>query len=208
MRFLSASVACLLVLGAVSVASAQEPVAFGVKAGVTFSNVSISASGVTLSPSRRTGLSAGAFAIVPLSTKNLVIQPEALVTMKGAEISESGAKAVEKYVYLDVPVLVRYNFNTASATKPFVFAGPVVSLLISAKDEFSYGGSSSEDDIKSDMKSSEFSLALGGGVEFGKLLVDARYVAGLTNIMSDKALDGIDGTLKNKAFIISLGMKF
>ncbi len=199
-----------VLLGVSVVASAQ--VTGGVKAGVNIANMTFEQAGNTLTPSSRTVFTGGAFAefgVLP----HVSIQPEALFTMKGAEYSLSGLPSMPvgtakmKCTYLDVPVLVKVDVPTTGAFVPYLYAGPNFGFLLSAKVSSDMSGSLLEEDVKKDMKSTDVGIAFGGGVRFGKLLAEVRYVRGLTNVL--KAGDLVaPPTFRNHGIQLMAGIRF
>lgn len=83
-------------------------------------------------------------------------------------------------------------------------AGPQVSFLLSAKNKgdlnFDGDSESYDEDIKDDLKGTDFGLNFGAAYSFAKLNVTFRYSLGLSNIADD-------GDLKNNNIQISLGYK-
>jgi hypothetical protein len=93
--------------------------------------------------------------------------------------------------------------------KPFLFAGPVLALKLSGKGKFEYGAESDEEDIE-DMKSTDFGLVIGAGVDFGlgvpgtgKMTLDVRYSLGLSTISDFEGED-----IKNGVFSLMVGFSF
>ncbi len=195
---------CLSVLVLAGTASAQ--VTGGLKGGLNLANMSFSHSDLSVSPGNRTAWMAGAFVEFPLA-KNLALQPEAIVSTKGATLSPGGSASVSiNLTYVDVPVLLRLDVPTNGRTVPFVYAGPNVGFLLRAKAVATFGGSKSEEDMKKDMKSTEFGVALGGGVRFGSFLVEARYLQGLTNVA--RLDSGETGKATTRVFKVIAGVRF
>ncbi|MCL4279283.1 MAG: outer membrane beta-barrel protein, partial [Ignavibacteriaceae bacterium] len=71
-----------------------------------------------------------------------------------------------------------------SNIKPAIFAGPAIGFNMTAKSKVEYESQSQENDLKDDTKSTEVSLAFGGGLGFNvgknELGADIRYILGLT----------------------------
>ncbi len=201
---------CVVVLAGASVCSAQ--VTGGVEGGINFANVSISGGGISISASNRTGWLIGGFVDVPLA-KQVHFQPELLYSSKGATASSDlvGTTGTGhlRLDYLDIPLLVRFDVPMqGSNVVPFVYAGPQIGILLSAKDVFTpTGGTEVTEDIKSDLSSTSWDLAFGGGVRVSRFLVDVRYAIGLSNIFGSN-ISAAGGTMKNRVFSIMAGYKF
>jgi len=202
---------CALVL-ALSVlvaapAFAATTFSFGVKAGVSLSNVKWSDDvGDEKSIIKPTF---GAFALVKL-TPMLALQPELNYLVTGEKWDITDGTNVENFTYLQMPILLRVQFMKEGKFVPFALAGPAVGFLLSAKD----GG----EDVKEWFKSTDFGAVLGLGGEFDlgtmKGLVDLRYYMGLTNVYNnDLILTGLmaapmEFTMKNAAFALTFGIIF
>jgi len=178
------SVICIIILGA-SYAQAQN-VSVGVRAGLNFSTVSVSGGGYTVAPSTRTRIILGGYGTIMFNDK-IGLQPELFYLGNGYT---NGGTTV-KLNYVSLPVLFRYNI-----TEMFhLLAGPQLGVLMSAK-----AGSV---DIKDGFNSSDFGIATGIGLDFGKFNAGVRYYAGLSNI--DKTSSGL--TEKNHSFQLMAGYK-
>lgn len=188
-------------------ASADARMKLGPKAGVAIASVS----GDELEGlSSKTGLNLGAFVEVPTGANSpIAIRGEVNLINKGAKEEDGGATLKLNLDYIEVPVLVKYNIPVQGQIAPNLFAGPVVGILTTAKQKYEFDGDEEELDVKEFLKSTDFSLCLGGGVDImmgtsGVLTLDLRYELGLTNILDE---DG-DGEIKNNAFIFNVGWGF
>lgn len=185
-RVLMMMTAAILALPTVGLA--QLP-SLGLKGGVNLADVSGPDSDY------KAGLSLGAYAsfsVFPM----LSIQPEVLFSQKGAK--EGDAKLEADYV--DIPVLLKVKPSLPGVgLSPYLFAGPSAGILLSAKS----GGV----DIKDAYESAEFSLVLGGGLEFGRISVDARYDLGLSSATKDELAGVALDAMKNRAFTVMLGFR-
>jgi hypothetical protein len=201
-----ASVVTLVVLLLAVTASAESQIKFGVKAGAVMANMSgdgwdtIEAmDSVTVEKKSLMGMAGGLFVEYPLGTSGVSLQPEVLYVMKGAK-GETTMDDVTftrklKNDYIEVPVLVKYNFTTAGKAAPFMFVGPVAAFNISSKsedknppDDPSFG----DFDIEN-AKGFDFGLTIGGGLglamgQTGKLTFDLRYTLGLGDVFDDVAV--------------------
>ena len=179
----------------------------GPKAGVNIASISGDDAdqileGQTLDS--KTGFAGGLFFMYQFSNM-FAIQPEAYYTMKGATYSESGADLTISLDYIEVPVLVKFIIPIqGSNIKPSIFAGPSIGFNMTAKSKVEFDGESQENDFKDETKSTEFSLAFGGGLGFpvgnGELGVDIRYLLGMSTF--DDSSDPWD--LKNNVINFNL----
>ena len=107
--------------------------------------------------------------------------------------------------FLDVPVLARYTFG--KGLRGYVFAGPSFDFRLNASTRFTGLGQSESQDISSQVKSFEFALAVGGGVELGPILLEARWSEGLTDL--DAQPTGSNPpTLKTRTVLVLGGLRF
>ena len=191
-------------------AEAEVTFNFGVRAGVSLSNVSWSDDdGSEKSLLRPTF---GILGVINLS-RMFSIQPELNYLTTGEwwedDISVDIWKVVETFNYLQIPVLLKVHLKPGGRVNPFLLAGPVVSFLLSAREkDYLNGDLDDDEDIKEFFKSTDFGAAIGGGAGFMvssvKVFVDLRYYLGLTNAYSfiNKY------TMKNRALILSTGVMF
>lgn len=201
--------ACIVVLLPCGVAAQQ--IGGGVKAGVTLGDIPnfdqvLNATGVTTS--QRIGWAAGGFLMIRWKN-GFAVQPEVLYTQKGVKLSgiesEGLGDARVKTDFLDVPILARYTIG--KGVRGYVFGGPSFDFKMSAKIKASVLGASDETDISSDVKSFEFALVVGGGVEFGPILLEARWSEGLTDIAKDTSGD-TGPSAKTRTFLFLGGIRF
>jgi hypothetical protein len=178
----------------------------GVKAGLNIANIGGSDADQLVGQSldSKTAFAGGVFFMYQFSDM-FAIQPEAYYSMKGATYSESGADLTISLDYIEVPLLLKFIIPIkGSNIRPSIFAGPSVGFNTTAKSKVEYQGQSMENDFKDDTKSTEFSLAFGGGIGFpvgnGELGVDIRYILGLSTF--DDSSDPYD--LKNNVINFNL----
>ena len=203
---LAASVIAVLPCGA-----AAQSVGGGIKAGVTLGDVPNLDQVLDITDvgtSQRIGFAAGGFMMVRWSN-GFAIQPEVLYTQKGVKIDVGSglAQTRVKVDFVDIPILARYTVGRG--VRGYLFAGPSFDFKVSAKVRADVLGESAEEDISSDVKSVEFALVVGGGVEFGPILLEARWSEGLNNLA--KTTDGMDGIIpdvKTRTFLFLGGLRF
>ena len=179
--------ASLLAIGA----NAQG-ISGGLKLGLNLANQTISSDYATTSPNFRPTIHAGGYVTVMLS-EHFGVQPEILYSGQGAK----NGNAVNKFNYLTVPVLLRYNFTDLFS----IHAGPQVGILMSAKADAGNG----EQDVKDQLKSTDIGIAAGLGVDLPMgLNFGFRFVKGMTNIV-ENSTNGLK--YKNYNLQFSVGYK-
>jgi hypothetical protein len=172
----------------------------GIKAGLAMYNMTASYEGESESGDMKMGLQAGGFVGIMMNQGKMAIQPELLFVMKGAQEDIGDETGKMNLNYIQIPVLLKVILGE-SKTKFNVFAGPAMSLLMSANA--SAGGESV--DIKDAYNSSEFGVVAGLGVDIDKICLEFRADLGLANIAAD-APD--DLSVKNSGFGLLVGYAF
>jgi len=187
----------LMVAGAVS-ANAQSSALpmplrrFGFTLGANSATVG---GGDAQDAGRRTGLLAGALAVLPFSP-TLAFEPEIAFTSKGASVQDAqdpGFSGALKMTYLQIPALLRFELAAATTgPHPFVYAGPALAFKTSCDFEVKgpgISGSSSCDNAGVDANSTDFSVIGGAGIAFrmgGRTVgVAVRYDHSLSKIAND-----------------------
>jgi hypothetical protein len=181
---------CLLLTVGVVANQAIAQTGFGIRGGVNFANLN----DTDANTDTRTGLMAGLYFNFPITNSPVSIQPEVLYTQKGYEIGDDPIKLD----YIEVPVLAKFDFITDGSITPNVYFGPAIGFNVSAKDEAGL----IQGDIENSVKDTEFSVVVGGGLDFGRLDLGVRYGAGLT-----EAFEG-GGKSKNGVLSITAGIDF
>jgi hypothetical protein len=180
----------LLAAGSFTQANAQLlNTKVGIKAGMNVSHLSVS--GLT-DENNIVGYYAGIFARIGL-TPCFGIQPEALFSMKGAELNFSNAfahgDAIFRLNYLDVPVLAVFKFFPHMNLQ----AGPYFSYLLNAsvKNGSTGDGSDFSSEVdKDNFNTVDYGLVAGAGLEFSSLNIGVRYIQGLQPVGKDRTLFG------------------
>ena len=203
-----------LFLGAaIAVSSLSFAQQFGIKGGMNVSSLSEDAS---LSDQKsKIGFNAGVFMNAPLA-ENFSIQPEVLYNNLGSKTTIDMGSTIGKVEstlnldYISVPVMFQYN-----ATPQFYLeAGPEFSYLVNAKsktDVNSVIGSGTTTRELSTDDFNKFNLGLGLGAGFNitdKIGLNARYVAGFSDVTAPESDPSTDANNKNNTFQVGLNLKF
>ena len=185
-KFLSLIALLTMITGGVF----AQGISGGLKLGMNLANQTISAEGMTVSPSFRTSIHAGGYITAMISEK-FGVQPEILYSGQGAKNGDFSFKAN----YISVPVMLGWNFTSIFS----IHAGPQLGILMSAKEEF--GGESV--DVKDDYKSTDIGVAAGVGIDLPMgLNFGFRFAKGMSNIV-----DSDEYKQKNYALQFSVGYK-
>jgi hypothetical protein len=135
----------------------------------------------------------------------LELQPEVLYSLKGAKVEEGDVTAKALLDYLEVPILARISRGAPGTRRFYGVAGIALGVLLRAKTRADFGGATEEIDIKDDIETLDLGAVVGGGMEFGSLVIDARYTHGIRDIDKDTT-DSV--TVKTRAASITVGIRF
>lgn len=157
----------------------------------------------------RTGLVGGLSLVFP-SSGALSLQPELLLTHKGAKGSTSGAEGLELH-YAEVPLLLRLTLAREGTVHPHLYAGPYFGIQV----DCSIAGTSGDcDDLPGiSTRSVDVGGTLGGGldVDFGPLVLTGgvRYVFGISKV-ADFSVGAVEQSARNGVFAVyaGLGLRF
>jgi hypothetical protein len=194
--------ACVVVAALAAPASGQT-FEVGARAGLNLSNVTSVNDEGNSSLDWRPALVAGGF----LTWRGfgwIELQPEVLYSSKGAKISEEELASHLILDYVEIPVLARVS-RAAGSRRFYAAAGPYVGIRLRAKARTEFSGATEELDLSDDLERRDFGLAIGGGVEAGRLVIDGRYTFGLSDIDA-LAPEGTD--VKNRTVSITAGFRF
>jgi hypothetical protein len=161
---------------------------------------------------RRTGLTAGTFAVVPVRSR-LALQLELLFTEKGGSVPLHDPRIIQgsmstryKLHYMDLPVLMRIQGPRVRTAATNVFMGPTVSIRLSAKEQTVFElerPAGFERELGSEARRTDVGLTVGGGTQLGRMLLDARYTWGF----ADALVEGGGATLTNRGLLITAGFR-
>jgi opacity protein-like surface antigen len=182
-------------------------VSLGSKLGLNLANVSFDpdlGSGIT--KSSRTGFVGGAAFEMMFSGVPLGLEADLFYAMGGCELSSGGGSGTWQVDAIQIPVLFKGKFTTPGIVSPYVYAGPALALVTTAKVK----GPGGEVDIKENITSTDFELLFGAGAEFNVaskvgLTFDVRYELGLTDM--DKTTPG-DPAIKSRGLMLMVGAMF
>ncbi len=172
----------------------------GVKVGYNASKLSTNVDSVKTS--FKSGFQFGAFVRIG---KKLYVQPELYYTTQGGVFTSNTQnwKQTIKIGSLDVPVLVGFKMIDAKLVNLRILAGPVASFVVNKS--VSEGGTSLGPITDGDLKSVNWSIQAGAGVDVWLLTLDIRYQIGLNQLVSEAQNYKFDS--KNNVWVVSLGFK-
>lgn len=166
----------------------------GVKGGLNVSNLYVDD---VDDENARYGFNLGVYGQI-LSSDVFAIQPELLFSTKGSKI-EYGGNFFDQTIkynlsYLDLPVLAVFKLGESAE----IHVGPYVSYLLGANISHDGDLGSGVDEIDKDhLKSFDYGLSGGFGLNFGNIQVGARYNYGLAKLADSDAAELLIGDSKN-----------
>ena len=139
-----------------------------IQAGINASSWEASVDGISLETDTKPGFHVGINYLSQVGEK-FYFKP-------GIHYSQKGAKFFEFQTsqdYLEIPLAFTYQSNPEKGF--YGEGGLYLGFLLSASD---YSG----DDVKDDYNTTDAGILLGGGYDFGKILIGIRGALGLTNL--------------------------
>ncbi len=207
-----------------SISFAQSTTTFGIKAGISSAGLKGDAaeslnnlldfSNGMITTGNRTGFFAGGFANIPLSG-NISIEPGLYYTQKGYQMKGSlnvkgleflGANATANLnsQYLDIPLLLKANFDGLQ-----VFVGPQVSYLVKSDLKLKaglLGFNLLNTNLDATSQFNRWDAGVTGGVGYqfkNGMNLNASYDYGLMKADANKNMD-----VYNRGFKLGLGISF
>jgi len=113
--------------------------------------------------------------------------------------TDSGTGAVTNLYYLDIPVLLRINIGASSA------AGVRVYFIGGPGFDFKVGDSISTIAAVQNFETFDVNVILGAGLEFARIILEAREQWGLRNIAITQLTTN---DLKTRTFALLVGVRF
>lgn len=200
----TAALAVLFALASASPLFAQLP-GLGVKGGVNLATQKASGDAAEDNDLKASiGLVAGAFMTFRIAPW-LEFQPEALYSIKGTKVEETGFTSKLLIDYFEVPMLARVSRRGGGRLGFYAAGGPYVAVQLRARTRTTFGSATEEIDVGEQLERLDFGVSAGGGVEWGSLVFDVRYSHGLRDVDKDPSADF---KLTNRAIAFTAGFRF
>jgi hypothetical protein len=210
----------IVVLGIlVPPAAVQAQVSAGVRVGANMATLSFDQSDfppeLQFDLENMAGLTAGAFVTMPINAL-LGFQPEVLYSRQGAKMRQSGVTTEMTLDYIRVPLLARVR--TGSRSPVAILFGP--SMGFKTRASLIEKGTTFDGSDIFDERTETFELGLtaGAAMDAGRLVLDARYTWGLTDIFKPvpdiipidlaSSDSGNSNRWLNRALSFSAGLRF
>lgn len=170
---------------------------FGVRAGVNFANLAID----NVETNVNTGFKVGLYYTYMIQNSQIAIQPELLFSQKGAKKDLGSVTEKVNINYLEIPVLVKYMFNTVGNIRPEIYIGPYLGIKVGGQVKLKNKKASLSKDLQN-VESADFGFIFGAGISFNKYNVGLRYSLGVSDI------DATNTEASNRVFSIVVGYNF
>jgi len=200
---------------------AQKDIEWGAKAGLNYSNLNLSSDGKLVGTNYHpaVGYHLGGYALIKL--KKISIQPELVYSNQGQYFTTPSYSNLKTTLnYINIPILIKY-YLTGSV---HLQAGPQFGILVSSKGDLNpiQGGNFAgppvfNQNLKSYLKSTDFSIAVGAGINLAaNLNLSVRYNIGITDINKNSGgatfSDGLQPSFStayttNQVLQVSLGYR-
>lgn len=175
---------------------------YGIKGGFNASNLYVDD---VDDENARYGFNVGLYGQI-LASEAFAIQPELLYTTKGSKVEYSNfvnQTVTYNLNYLELPVLAAFKLGKAAE----IHVGPYASYLLNANIKYKGDFVNGTDEINKDnLKSYDFGLVGGFGLNFGAVQVGARYNYGLVKIADSNAARTVLGDSKNSCAQLYLAL--
>lgn len=143
------------------------------------------------------GWGIGGFLRAGIPLVGLHVQPELLITQRGAEYSRDGVTQTYTLTNIDVPVMLGKSF---AAGLIHIQAGPEFTLVLN--DEFEVEGGGTTVELNPDINSTLLGWQAGIGVNIPKITIDLRYQGTFSNLTDENA------NYRPNAIWLTVGYKF
>lgn len=174
----------LVALSFLTFTFAEAQPKFGVRLGVNISNQEFKLDSLTVEPKSKFGLDIGVVAEFPLG-EVVSFAPELHWLQKGYKVEDLEIDGnlfdfTSTLNYLELPLLVRFNFGETA--KFFVMGGPSFGYLLS---ENTKDGDGNDYEFLDEITRIELGAHLGAGLAVGPVIIDLRYLIGITNLAKE-----------------------
>lgn len=205
MKKIIITVITVMILTAVTAgfAEAKEKARYGIKVGINFANLSGDFEEEFWESEARKAPVVGGYAVIKL-TDFLFVQPEILLSYKGAKTADERYTDEISLSYVDIPVFLKASIRAHKSISPNIFCGPAVNLLTASE----YQAGKVNVEIEDETMNFDVSAIFGAGVDIasgkGAFIFEGRYTIGFVSI--DDRREPKD--MRNRVFTIMGGYTF
>ena len=178
----------------------------GIKIGINASTLRFRNDGETLDDNVKGGAGFAGGAFVRFNLNGFMLQPELMYSQKRFSESADGQELGYKLDDIDFAIALGGQGEWADGNRWRLYTGPVISFNLSTELEFE-GVSVSGDDVGELFNSPRLALILGAGLDLGPVVVDVRFVPGITNTIDPDQVEPEDTQTPLEWFQFSLGYR-
>jgi len=192
---------CILFSGSVE----AELFKWGIKGGVNFASIKnfdqLGATGL----SGYTGYHGGLFFGIKLPIVG--VQADVVYSLQGQKFEDvvAGTESVLEQSYINIPVVAKISLIPLINLQAGLQYGILLKAAVDDVEEFDFGGGTTK--VADQFKSGDWSIVFGIGFDISKLILEARYNLGVSDLSATSITETTDG-LKNGVFQLSAGIKF
>lgn len=185
----------------------QNSLEYGAKGGANFSTIQTSIA----SSSRLSGLAAGGLLMIDLDGP-LAFQTELLYMERGNRDDPplGNESTVFRLSYVEIPLFLRLQASLLGSSEAGLYAGPSPALKVRERLTGPGFDQNTDDLFKNYDFGVTFGVEFGFGVGNGRIILDARMTRGISKIVADTEVGGIelDPEANNHTFTLMSGFIF
>lgn len=170
---------------------------FGFRLGANLSRQELKQDSLLIEPSSKIGLDLAVIADFPLGDV-ISFAPELHWLQKGYKFEDISTTGTATLNYLELPLLIKFKFGEEA--KFSVFGGPSIGYLLGGKV---FINDVEQEDFFDFINRLELAAQLGAGVMVGPVMIDIRYLLGISDIS-----DVEDVEIRNTAFGAGVSIMF
>lgn len=188
-----------------STEKADEPITFGIRAGLNLAYLKAKDGKTSYTGDTRTSFNAGISVDIPL-LQSIYLQSGLYYTSKGTKDKGDDWKETFSANFIEVPVLASYRYDFGDAAQLQINVGPYFAYGIGGKFKEEEGSKEySSDFFDDDTNKFDMGLQVGGGVTISRhYYIGAAFEWGFINLWKDSDNESI----KTRNFMINIGYTF
>ncbi len=194
----------MLLLASTSTVLAQSGNSFGLKGGISFSNLRGEGQDVS-EKNMRTSMNAGIFGRL-FAEQPIGLQAELLYSGKGTTVKYSGLIPVTsefKLNYLELPAFAVIGIGDVLELHAGAYAAFLLATNVSAESDL---GSYDADVDRDNFQGADYGLLIGAGVNVGRAQLGARYLHGMAELAASNTAEVLLGNSRNSTLQLYLSL--
>lgn len=181
----------------------QAQLKWGLKGGVNFASIkNFEQAGIIDNLQTYTGWHGGIF--VQFKLPIVAVQGDILYSVQGQKFDLLGVSQTLENSYILIPVVAKVSLIPLINLQGGLQYGILTTSAINGEDMIDLGNG--QEAVKDFFKGGDWSVVLGIGFDISKLMIDARYNLGVSQV--NEVSFSSSESLKNGVFQLSAGIKF